>query len=98
MKYKPIIDCFIYVAFWNLVGAGFLGFIINPPISQYYMIGGYLTLSHSHGALWGVYGVLAIALSLLVLRLSDIKAQWDTRWVCMFTQVKEVFGRSLDPI
>eukprot|EP00439_Symbiodinium_sp_Y106_P055001 s209_g7.t1 len=81
MKYKPIIDCFIYVAFWNLVGAGFLGFIINPPISQYYMIGGYLTLSHSHGALWGVYGVLAIALSLLVLRLSDIKAQWDTRWL-----------------
>ncbi|CAE7616355.1 norB, partial [Symbiodinium pilosum] len=81
MKYKPIIDCFIYVAFWNLVGAGFLGFIINPPVSQYYMIGGYLTLSHSHGALWGVYGVLAMALGLLVLRLSDIKADWDTRWL-----------------
>ena len=42
MKYKSIIDCFIYVAFWNLIGAGFLGFIINPPLSQYYMIGGYL--------------------------------------------------------
>lgn len=80
-KYKPIIDCFIYVAFWNLVGAGFLGFIINPPISQYWMIGGYLTLSHSHGALWGVYGVLALALSLLVLRLSDLQAKWDTTWL-----------------
>eukprot|EP00928_Gymnodinium_smaydae_P070595 TRINITY_DN54402_c0_g1_i1.p1 TRINITY_DN54402_c0_g1~~TRINITY_DN54402_c0_g1_i1.p1 ORF type:complete len:808 (+),score=78.97 TRINITY_DN54402_c0_g1_i1:72-2426(+) len=80
-KYKPIVDCFIYVAFWNLVGAGFLGFIINPPISQYYMIGGYLTLAHSHGALWGVYGVLALALSLLILRLSDLQAKWDTLWL-----------------
>lgn len=80
-KYKPIIDCFIYVAFWNLVGAGFLGFIINPPVSQYFMIGGYLTLAHSHGALWGVYGVLAMALSLLVLRLSDLQAKWDTFWL-----------------
>jgi len=80
-KYKPVIDCFIYVAFWNMIGAGFLGFIINPPVSQYYMIGGYLTLAHSHGALWGVYGVLALALSLLVLRLSDLGARWDTYWL-----------------
>lgn len=78
LKYKPIIDCFIYVAFWNLVGAGFLGFLINPPISLYYMQGGYLTLAHSHGALWGVYGVLAIGLALLVLRLHDMKAVWNT--------------------
>jgi len=80
-KYKPIVNCFIYVAFWNLVGAGFLGFIINPPVSQYWMIGGYLTLAHGHGALWGVYGVLALALSLLVLRLSDLAAKWDTFWL-----------------
>jgi len=75
------VNCFIYVAFWNLVGAGFLGFIINPPVSQYWMIGGYLTLAHGHGALWGVYGVLAFALSLLVLRLSDLTAKWDTFWL-----------------
>jgi len=78
-RYMPIVDCFIYVAFWNLVGAGFLGFVINPPISLYYMQGGYLTLAHSHGSLWGVYGVLALALSILVLRLSDVKATWNTR-------------------
>jgi len=77
-KYAPIIDCFIYVAFWNLVGAGFLGFIINPPISLYYMQGGYLTLAHSHGALWGVYGMLALALVLLVIRLADLRATWRT--------------------
>lgn len=80
-QYGPIIDCFIYVAFWNMVGAGFCGFIINPPISQYWMIGGYLTMAHSHGALWGVYGVLAMALSLLVLRLSDLNACWNTFWL-----------------
>lgn len=78
-RYSPIIDCFVYVAFWNLVGAGFLGFIINPPISLYFMQGGYLTLSHSHGALWGVYGMLALALCILVLRLSDVKAKWNTQ-------------------
>eukprot|EP00929_Paragymnodinium_shiwhaense_P019694 TRINITY_DN1333_c0_g1_i1.p1 TRINITY_DN1333_c0_g1~~TRINITY_DN1333_c0_g1_i1.p1 ORF type:complete len:762 (+),score=143.51 TRINITY_DN1333_c0_g1_i1:255-2540(+) len=78
LKYKPILDCFIYVAFWNLVGAGFLGFLINPPISLYYMQGGYLTLAHSHGALWGVYGVLAIGLALLILRLHDMTATWNT--------------------
>lgn len=77
-KYGPIIDCFIYVAFWNLVGAGFLGFIINPPVSLYYMQGGYLTLAHSHGALWGVYGMLALALVLLVVRLADLRAKWST--------------------
>lgn len=77
-KYKPIMDCFVYVAFWNLVGAGFLGFLINPPISLYYMQGGYLTLSHSHGALWGVYGVLAMGLCLVILRLSDLKVEWNT--------------------
>eukprot|EP00448_Togula_jolla_P030516 CAMPEP_0170628566 /NCGR_PEP_ID=MMETSP0224-20130122/32763_1 /TAXON_ID=285029 /ORGANISM="Togula jolla, Strain CCCM 725" /LENGTH=770 /DNA_ID=CAMNT_0010956021 /DNA_START=1 /DNA_END=2313 /DNA_ORIENTATION=- len=79
LKYKPILDCFVYVAFWNMVGAGFLGFLINPPISLYFMQGGYLTLSHSHGALWGVYGILAMGLSLLILRLSDLKAVWNTK-------------------
>ncbi|MFO0984993.1 MAG: hypothetical protein U1E76_25230 [Planctomycetota bacterium] len=27
------------VAFWNLVGAGLFGFLINPPIALYYMQG-----------------------------------------------------------
>lgn len=26
---------FVAVAFWNLVGAGLLGFLINPPLSLY---------------------------------------------------------------
>lgn len=78
-KYKPIIDCLLCVAFWNFVGAGILGFVINPPISLYYLQGTYLVQAHSHGALWGVYGMLSIALCLMVLRLQDLNAKWRTR-------------------
>ncbi len=35
-KYKWPIYYFIAVAFWNLVGAGLFGFMINPPIALYY--------------------------------------------------------------
>ena len=30
---------FIAVSFWNMLGAGVFGFLINPPISLYYQIG-----------------------------------------------------------
>ena len=53
---------FTAVAFWNLLGAGVFGFLINPPIVLYYAQGINTTPIHSHGALFGVYGFLAIAL------------------------------------
>ena len=31
--------CFVAVAFWNMLGAGVFGFLINPPISLYYIQG-----------------------------------------------------------
>jgi nitric oxide reductase large subunit len=31
--------CFTAVAFWNMLGAGVFGFMINPPISLYYIQG-----------------------------------------------------------
>jgi nitric oxide reductase subunit B len=31
--YKWPIDFFVAGAFWNLVGAGLFGFLINPPIA-----------------------------------------------------------------
>lgn len=49
------------VNFWNFVGAGLLGFMINLPIVNYYQHGTYLTVNHGHAALMGVYGNLAIA-------------------------------------
>jgi len=60
--------CFVAVAFWNMLGAGVFGFMINPPISLYYIQGLNTTPVHAHTALFGVYGFLAIGFVLLVLR------------------------------
>lgn len=59
---------FIAVSFWNMLGAGVFGFMINPPISLYYVQGLNTTAVHAHAALFGVYGFLALGFSLLVLR------------------------------
>jgi nitric oxide reductase subunit B len=67
-KYKWTIYSFIAVAFWNLVGAGIFGFLINTPIALYYMQGLNTTPVHGHAALFGVYGMLGIGLMLFSLR------------------------------
>ncbi len=67
-KYRWPITFFMGVAFWNLVGAGLFGFLINPPIALYYMQGLNTTPLHGHAALFGVYGLLSLGLILLVLR------------------------------
>jgi nitric oxide reductase subunit B len=66
--YRWPILCFVAVAFWNLIGAGLLGFAINPPASLYYVQGLNLTPAHGHAALFGVYGMLGIGLMLFCLR------------------------------
>ena len=67
-RYKWPILFFVAVSFWNLVGAGLFGFLINPPLSLYYMQGLNLTALHGHTALFGVYGMLGIALLLFCVR------------------------------
>jgi nitric oxide reductase subunit B len=79
--YKWPVYCFIAVAFWNLVGAGIFGFLINPPIALYYMQGLNTTAVHGHTALFGVYGMLGIGLMLFVLRDMDKEAIWNDRWI-----------------
>ncbi len=74
--YKWPIYCFIAVAFWNLVGAGLFGFLINPPLALYYMQGLNTTAVHGHTALFGVYGMLGIGLMLFVLKGLTIKYVW----------------------
>ncbi|MCK2042722.1 MULTISPECIES: nitric-oxide reductase large subunit [Chromohalobacter] len=59
---------FVGVAFWNMLGAGVFGFMINPPIALYYIQGLNTTPTHAHAALFGVYGFLALGFTLLVLR------------------------------
>ena len=58
----------IATSVWNLVGAGVLGFLINLPAVNYFEHGSFLTAAHGHGALAGVYGMLAIGLLLFALR------------------------------
>jgi nitric oxide reductase subunit B len=66
--YRWAIMSFVAVAFWNIVGAGLLGFAINPPASLYYVQGLNMTPAHGHAALFGVYGMLGIGLLLFCLR------------------------------
>jgi nitric oxide reductase subunit B len=66
--YKWPIMCFVAVGFWNTVGAGLLGFAINPPAALYYVQGLNMTAAHGHAALFGVYGMLGIGLMLFCLR------------------------------
>lgn len=74
--YKWPINFFIAVAFWNLVGAGIFGFLINPPIALYYMQGLNTTPVHGHTALFGVYGNLGIGLMLFCLKGLATKHTW----------------------
>jgi len=78
-KYKWAIYSFIAVAFWNLVGAGIFGFLINPPIALYYMQGLNTTPVHGHAALFGVYGMLGIGLMLFSLRGMTITQDWNEK-------------------
>jgi nitric oxide reductase subunit B len=72
---------FSAVLFWNLVGAGLFGFLINPPIALYYMQGLNTTANHGHAALFGVYGMLGLGLMLYCLRgLTDVTL-WEQRYL-----------------
>jgi nitric oxide reductase subunit B len=78
-QYKWIVYFFVAVAFWNLVGAGVFGFMINPPIALYYMQGLNTTAVHAHGALYGVYGTLGLALLLFCMRAMQPERKWNTK-------------------
>jgi len=78
-RYKWPILFFTAVSFWNLVGAGLFGFLINPPLPLYYMQGLNLTPLHGHTALFGVYGMLGIGLMLFCLRGLKPAAVWSER-------------------
>lgn len=82
-QYKWPIYCFVAVAFWNMVGAGLFGFMINPPAALYYMQGLNTTPLHAHAALFGVYGMLGIGLMLFCLRALRPELAWRGRWVAV---------------
>ncbi|MBI4965248.1 MAG: cbb3-type cytochrome c oxidase subunit I [Desulfomonile tiedjei] len=77
--YKWPLYFLVASSFWNFLGAGVFGFLINLPIVNYYEHGTYLTMNHGHGALFGVYGMLSIALLLFSWRGLVDRAYWDNR-------------------
>jgi nitric oxide reductase subunit B len=66
-------------SFWNFLGAGVFGFLINLPVVNYFEHGTYLTVNHGHGALFGVYGMLSIALLLFSWRGLVQREHWRDR-------------------
>ena len=72
---------FVAVAFWNMLGAGVFGFMINPPISLYYVQGLNTTATHAHAALFGVYGFLALGFALFILRYIRPEYTLNDKWM-----------------
>jgi nitric oxide reductase subunit B len=69
----------VAVGFWNFVGAGIFGFLINLPIVSYYQIGTALTANHGHAAMMGVYGMLAVGLAMFVFRYVIPADKWPEK-------------------
>ncbi|MGZ5387349.1 MAG: nitric-oxide reductase large subunit [Solirubrobacterales bacterium] len=69
----------VAVGFWNFLGAGIFGFLVNLPIVSYYEIGTALTANHAHTAMMGVYGMLAAGLALFCLRYLIPDERWPER-------------------
>jgi nitric oxide reductase subunit B len=80
-RYRWPVYFFVAVAFWNMVGAGLFGFMINPPIALYFMQGLNTTPLHGHAALFGVYGMLGIGLMLVCLRAMNQTLEWKENWL-----------------
>jgi nitric oxide reductase subunit B len=70
----------VAVGFWNFLGAGVFGFLINLPIVSYYQIGTALTANHAHGAMMGVYGMMGVGLALFALRYLIPKERWPDKF------------------
>lgn len=66
----------ISVGVWNFIGAGIFGFLINLPVISYYETGTNLTPNHGHGAMMGVFGMLAVAFTVFALRQISYEEHW----------------------
>jgi nitric oxide reductase subunit B len=77
----------VSVGFWNFLGAGIFGFLVNLPIVSYYEIGTALTANHGHAAMMGVYGMLALGLAMFCQRYMIPTEKWPEKWakVCFWS-------------
>ena len=77
--YKWPLYFLIASSFWNFLGAAMFGFVINLPIINYFEHATYLTANHAHTAMFGVYGMLAIAVILFSWRGLVKKEHWNDK-------------------
>ncbi len=75
-SYKWPMYFLVAASFWNFLGAGVFGFLINLPIINFYEHGTYLTMHHGHTAMFGTYGMLSVALLLFSWRGLVDKDHW----------------------
>ena len=75
-KHKWTFYFLMAVGFWNFLGVGVFGFLINMPIISYFEVGTLLTPNHGHAALMGVFGMLSLALMVFALRQVLNDMQW----------------------
>lgn len=82
-QHKWTIYFLMAVGFWNFLGAGVFGFLVNLPIVSYFETGTQLTPNHGHASLMGVFGMLAIALMVFVLRQTATDRDWPgiEKWI-----------------
>ncbi len=73
----------ISVGIWNFIGAGIFGFLINLPIISYFEVGTNLTPNHGHAAMFGVFGMLALAVIMFCMRSMQSESIWSKteKWV-----------------
>jgi len=76
-KHSWAVKFLIAVGVWNFVGAGVFGFLINLPIVSYFEMGTTLTPNHGHAAMFGVFGMLALAVVVFCLRALRSDALWN---------------------
>lgn len=75
-RQKWAIYFLIAVGVWNFVGAGVFGFLINTPIVSYFEMGTTLTANHAHGAMFGVFGMLALGILVFSMRAMQSDQAW----------------------
>jgi nitric oxide reductase subunit B len=76
VPHKWLFHFLMAVGFWNFVGAGVFGFLINLPVISFFEVGTILTSNHGHTAMMGVFGMLAMALMVLAFRQVLSEQQW----------------------
>lgn len=93
---------FIASAFWQFLGSGVLGLLINFPIVNYFEHGTFLTVAHGHASFLGAFGFLALGLLIYCFRHAfpehfQTRKLWWGFWLMNVGLFLMVFG-SVTPI